>query len=307
MGLAKLAVTCGCLWYVGRRVDLRALADNFAHISAPLAAASFLALVLVAVLGGARWWVVMRATGHAARFKTLTELYWAGMLFNQVMPAAAGDTMRVWLSVRRGYRLQSAITSVVLERVFMLLVLLVIIVAAQPLLARLAPAYGVTLVPALALLGGVCGLALLAVADRISGRAASHHVLGRLLKWLAVLSLDTRRVMTSRWAWPMGLLCVGGNLAFVAAGWMLGQAMGLGLPFAAYLAFIPLAIAVTALPISVAGWGLREGLLVPLFTQAGISTHLALAFSLMYGALSAVSSLPGLVFWWLHADHGVSP
>jgi len=298
MTLVKVTVTAGSLWYVSRHVDPRGLRESLAHVSVPLLGLSLVFFLLIAVLGGARWWLLLRATGHAANFATLTALFWAGMLMNQIVPSAAGDTVRVWLSVRRGYALQAAINSIFLDRVLMLLLLLAIVLATHPLLARLVPHGQHIWIPALLLLAGGGGVCLLAIADQLSARFSAW----RLVRWLSVLSSDTRRVTVSIWAPSLALLCIISNLNFVAAGWVLGDALGLKLQLVDYLAFMPLVVMVTVIPISVSGWGVREGLVVTLLGQVGISAHAALAFSLMFGAMTAASSLPGLAFWWLHPD-----
>jgi hypothetical protein len=300
--LVKVAVTGGCLWYIGRIVDPRALEHELATMSPPFLGFSFAAFMMIALVGGARWWVVLRAMGQPARLAALISVFWTGMLLNQVLPTAAGDTARVWLSVRRGVRLPAAVNSILLERVAMVLLLLVIVLATQPLLARIAPGANEPIwAPAVFLLGGLAGIGVLSIADWIPDRIAG----GRLLRWLAGLSRDTRRVAASGWTAPLAALCLVGNLNFVVAGWLLGEALGLRLPFADYLAFIPLVVAVTVIPISIGGWGLREGLLVTLLARVGISHEAALAFSVMFGAFSAVCSLPGLVLWW--AGSGTPP
>ena len=56
-------------------------------------------------------------------------------------------------------------------------------------------------------------------------------------------------------------------------------------------------ILVTAIPISFAGWGLREGAMVALFAFAGLGAGTALALSLAFGALFLAASLPGCALW----------
>ena len=295
--LVKVTVTGGSLWYIGRMIDPRALQHDLATMSLPFLGLSFACFLMIAILGGARWWVVLRAMGQPSRLSVLTALFWTGMLLNQILPSAAGDAARVWLSVRRGIPLSASVHSIFLERILMLLALLLIVLVTQPLLSYVAPGASEPLwVPVSFLIGGLGGLGLLVVADRISARVASTHA--RILHWLAELSRDTRCVVASRWTAPLALLCLVGNLNFVIAGGLLGAALGLRLPFADYLAFIPLVVAVTVIPISIAGWGLREGLLVALLARVGISHEAALAFSVMFGVFSAFCSLPGLAPWW---------
>ena len=299
--LVKVAVTGVSLWYIGRMIDPRALQHDLATMSLPFLGLSFACFLMIGILGGARWWVVLRAMGQPSRLSALTALFWTGMLLNQILPSAAGDSARVWLSVRRGVPLSASVHSIFLERILMVLVLLLIVLVTQPLLSYVAPGASEPLwVPVVFLIGGLGGLGLLAVADRISARFASTHA--GILHWLAGLSRDTRCVVASRWTAPLAILCLVGNLNFVVAGGLLGAALGLRLPFADYLAFIPLVVAVTVIPISIAGWGLREGLLIALLAKVGISHEAALAFSVMFGAFSAFCSLPGLALWWKDSE-----
>ncbi len=76
-------------------------------------------------------------------------------------------------------------------------------------------------------------------------------------------------------------------------------ALGIGLNLALSQAFIaiPLAILVSAIPLSFAGWGLREGAMVVILSAYGISKEEALALSLLFGISQILAALPGLAFW----------
>ena len=58
---------------------------------------------------------------------------------------------------------------------------------------------------------------------------------------------------------------------------------------------VPPAIVLSGLPVSIAGWGVREGTLVALFSLAGGDPAAVLALSLTYGVIALGASLPGLV------------
>ena len=106
------------------------------------------------------------------------------------------------------------------------------------------------------------------------------------------------------------LLCLLTNLNLSVASLWLGKSLGLTLTFLDYVVFIPIVTLITTLPISIGGWGVREGATVVLFGALGVVSHNALAFSVLFGLVIAVSSLPGLIFLWFgdaesnHA-HGV--
>lgn len=66
---------------------------------------------------------------------------------------------------------------------------------------------------------------------------------------------------------------------------------------------MPLVLTSTAILISIAWWGLREGRLVALLPKVRISREAALAFSVIFGVFKAFCSLPGLIPWWKDAEH----
>jgi len=50
------------------------------------------------------------------------------------------------------------------------------------------------------------------------------------------------------------------------------------------------------IPLTVAGWGIREGAAAVLWPMVGLPAEQGVALSVGYGALVLVSSLPGVVF-----------
>jgi hypothetical protein len=60
----------------------------------------------------------------------------------------------------------------------------------------------------------------------------------------------------------------------------------------------PVTSVLLTLPISLAGWGLREGVLVFFLTRQGLSVESALALSLLNGVTILLASLPGGLLWW---------
>ena len=54
---------------------------------------------------------------------------------------------------------------------------------------------------------------------------------------------------------------------------------------------------ISTLPISLAGWGVREGAMVAALTFVGVETSEALALSILFGLTLLVVSLLGAIFW----------
>jgi uncharacterized membrane protein YbhN (UPF0104 family) len=82
---------------------------------------------------------------------------------------------------------------------------------------------------------------------------------------------------------------------------MMSLAYGLGLPakFSEFIVLIPPVILATVIPLSFAGWGVREGVMVALLGAVGISASDSIALSVCFGLVILVGALPGGLVWFL--------
>ena len=63
------------------------------------------------------------------------------------------------------------------------------------------------------------------------------------------------------------------------------------------LVLIPPVMLLTTLPISLAGWGIREAAMVGTFTLVGIFEGDVFAASVLFGILNIILALPGGLLW----------
>ena len=75
---------------------------------------------------------------------------------------------------------------------------------------------------------------------------------------------------------------------------MLGFALGINVDVITFILVVPVIFLIALIPISFAGWGLREAGAVWLFGMVGITSEGALAMSICFGLLLIVAGLPGL-------------
>lgn len=298
----KAAVTLGVLAVLASRADWHGVARGLAHASDTGLLLAFAAFLLVPLLGGLRWWAVLRGLGEPGRPGILTVWFSVGLAIGQMLPTVAGDGMRVWLATRRDYGARPATHSVLLERGLMLLALFALAAVTQPLLAARLGAAAPLWAATLPLLAAVTGLGVLLVADR----AVAWVGTSRFTQPVVALSVDARRCLLSPWGAIGFLLALLSNLHFVVVAALLGQALHVDASFADFLAFMPLVIVATTLPISLGGWGVREGVLVALLGAVGVPGGQALALSLTFGAFGACIGIPGLLTWWLQRQPRVA-
>lgn len=293
--MLKAALTVALFWYLLGRIDLAAAWDEARGMDLWLLAAAGLSLLVQIPIGAVRWRAVLRSMAAPLPFAELFSIYYVGCFFNLALPSSVGgDAVRMWKARRAGLPLKAAVNSVMLERVFTVFGLLLLVAAMQPVLvARIGDVPGAWLFPALSV-AGLAGIAALTVLDRLPARLMHW----RLVRALAELGRDARRVFLNR-AWSPRILAwvLLGHANLAATVWLLACGLGLEVDLLDCLALVPPVILVTTLPISVAGWGVRETAMVTAFAFVGVPAHSALVMSILFGVLVVLTSLPGGLFW----------
>ncbi len=89
-------------------------------------------------------------------------------------------------------------------------------------------------------------------------------------------------------------------LLMIAAFAACAEATGTTLPVEAALTLVPLILTAMMIPVSVGGWGLREGAAAVLFPILGASASAGVAAGAAYGLALMIACLPGLLMIPLH-------
>jgi uncharacterized membrane protein YbhN (UPF0104 family) len=277
---AALVVVLGWALYLARSVDLHAVAATLSRARAlPMA----LAAVLVAVIPLARsaYWKIILVRAEPVPYRLLVRYTLACNAANAVLPARAGDAMRLWLlRDRHGVPIAQTAAAAVLEKVADLLSLVVLVLPLPWLLPRLPEGIGSAMRTVL-----VVALAVI-VALAVAGRHATR------VRWLSGLEVLQRPVLVLRACgaivvtWLLDLGCVLLVMSAVGLAARLEDAL-------LVLLFVNLA---TAIPATPGQLGTHElGALTALRLQ-GVAAEPAVAFALLYHAVQlAVVMLLGLL------------
>jgi uncharacterized membrane protein YbhN (UPF0104 family) len=90
-------------------------------------------------------------------------------------------------------------------------------------------------------------------------------------------------------------------LAVVIA-WCVVQSIAAPVAFGQIFKLIPPVMLITMLPISIAGWGVREATMGLAFGYAGLVINEGINISLLYGAVSFIVGAFGGLVWILSAE-----
>lgn len=238
-------------------------------------------------LSALRWRLTAQALGHPMARGWAAREYGLSVAINSFLPGGVlGDLGRIARSRHLGWR--DAVASVMIERLAGQVALIVLAVGAA---VRTWGSRGdiVTLAGALAF-----GVSLV-VAMVLMWR---FRTLGDLLRraWLTAGVWQGQALLT------LAILTVN-----VTGFWAAAQAVGVYLDPAAALTLIPLTLLAMLVPLTINGWGLREGVAATLWPVAGIAAAPAVAASVAFGLACMGAALVGMLPWLVARLRDVSP
>ena len=303
--ILKVIVSGGLIWFLLSSIDIGAAKDRILGAdNVMILCAGFFLLVQMGV-GGARWWAVMRAIETPLPWFELTKLFWIGGFFSQALPSSVGgDPIRIYMAYKDGLPLSKAINGVMLERVVTIIGLTILVIAVQPwFVPKLNAETQMLTLTVLAMLGAgtIFGVIVLLYLDRLPEALSKF----RIVRGMNALAADSRllflRLKGAVLASIFGILT---HVNISLCVFFLAMSIGVDVTWLDCMVLMPLVILVTTLPISIAGWGVREGAMVTAFALVGVPGEGALVLSLMLGILGIVMMIPGGGFWLIRRKAG---
>ncbi len=291
----KAVVTAGLIWLVLRGVDLGAALARMAGLSLPAAIMAVALLMLHCFVAGWRWRMIMRLFGPALPPSASIRLFFEGYFFNNALPSTiGGDGVRIYRAHRLGLPLAASINGVLLDRVTGLTGLFILVAAGQPLLYARVEDVTTRLAFAAILLAGAAGIVALILARHIPDRT----VPAALREGLHKLSEATHAAyLHPAVSLPVLGLSVVVHGLIVASVYVIAVGLGLDIGLFESLVLVPAVILLSTIPISIGGWGLREGLMVVALGLAGVPADAALSVSILFGLAQIAAGLPGGALW----------
>jgi hypothetical protein len=292
---AKLAVSVILLWFIASKFDIGAPAERLKNLDIAALFAALAVYALLLVNNTFRWRTVMIAIKAVLPAWKTFELVYIGVFFNQTLPSSVGgDAVRMYLGRKHGLSLQGTINGVMLERVINIFGLILLVVATQPfLLARIGDNPAKYVFPALAV-AAVAGIVFLMLLDRIP----EHFRNWTIVRGLANLAGDSKRLFLSpRYALPAVGFGILGMILISLIVYFLAISLGIEVSAIDCMVLVPPVILIASVPISIAGWGLRETAMVAAFGFIGVAEGDAFVLSILFGLATVLAALPGGLIW----------
>ncbi|RJQ56026.1 MAG: hypothetical protein C4521_01535 [Actinobacteria bacterium] len=294
----RATASLALLAFVFYKIDLGQVFSAFARMDARYLPAIFALIYIAVAVGVLKWDLILKARQVRVRSATLFDFYMIGLFFNNFLPSSIGGAVvQAYETARRTGNTSDTTASIVADR----------LIASSSLgLLALIGLFAVDRTPKLVALvllfaaGSIAVLAAFAHPRLLHGlieRTIRGHR-GRLGDWTAETAGALGQILTD---WPLVIRSAALSLVFqlvlallaVVTFWAIGERVDVGHAFV----FVPIISALTVLPVSLSGLGVREAAYVYFFGTLGVAASQAVAASLLFFATVAIASLPGAVLF----------
>lgn len=251
-------------------------------------AVALVCLTGVTVLMAWRWQITARRLGAAFGLGWAVREYYLAQLVNLCLPGGVlGDAGRALRSPKGAGGLTRAAHAVMIERlVGQAAVLMVGLVGLALTLMQGGVDWPGWLLQGL-VWSGVAACVVGAALGQVARRSGALQRFGQSLR----IAFLARAAIV-----PQLALSVAIALLMIAAFAACARATGAALSLEAALTLVPLILTSMMIPVSVGGWGLREGAAAALFPIIGASASAGVAAGAAYGLALMIACLPGVLF-----------
>ena len=293
--LIRIIFTAVLLTLIFRNIEFSNVKDIILHANVKLLVLAIFFQLLSTLLAGYRWGRVMKKMNFGQKSEFYMRSYFKGSFFNQGLPTSiGGDAVRVLDVAGTGHRKRDAFIGVFIDRILGLAGLLILNLAANFFLPGLLPE-NLFLMINLIVLAGLLGFITFIYIHKVK---ALHK--GRLLTYILRVSAQLNQILhdirSILFHLVIGVLI---HLFSIINIYLVGQSVGLEYDLLTIAVIVPPVILLTLIPVSLAGWGIREGAMIGLFGLIGGVAANVLSMSILYGIILIIASLPGL-YTYLH-------
>jgi uncharacterized membrane protein YbhN (UPF0104 family) len=286
----RLVVSATLLLLLARVIDPADVGDRLAALDARWVALGLVVSVLQVLLLAWRWRHTAGRLGVALPFGDALREYYFGILLNQILPGGvAGDVSRAWRHARTEAPTGAAVRAVILERLGGQVVMTATAVACVVGLAAV----------------GLFDAVVEAVAATLATLALGAWTLGRVVRHssrrfapdsrVGRFWADARRAFWERSAAPLQWgSAVAVVATYVAVYLIAARAVGIETPTTRLAPLVAPVLMTMLIPVTVAGWGIRESAAALLWGAVGLTAEDGVAISVAYGLLVLVAALPGV-------------
>ena len=252
-----------------------------------------------------RWYLLLRGSNPDVTYNRVTRLVFVSSLLGMFMPGQFGvEVLRVYGMSRTTTDVALSVSSVVVERILAMLILVLLVIFGLT--------FSPTVLPPQLMLAAWVALVIVITSLFCIMHDQPRRVVDYLISaaWLEPVRYRVNRLYRA-FDWykkqpdliAASLLASVGATAFrIIPTILVAQALKFEIPLVYFAVFVPVIAFVVQLPISIGGLGVRETSFIYLFGLVGVTAEESFTLAFVVYALTIFSATPGA---WFYAREGV--
>ena len=285
--ILKYILSFGLLYYViatyGKDIQKTLSVINYQYILLVLLISFF-----QYILSAYRWMYISSKNGTEMNFFYCLRFYYISSFINNVLPGGvAGDIYRAYCareSTHRVINLSKSVQGIVFERLSGQIMMFFIFLFSLTLFFLFNEkylAFFYTVIPVtLAIL-----IFYFIIKKIYFNKIRSNEIM-----------LNFKRIFSGIIFWNHTIISFFVVLSYIIIYIISAEAIGLSIDYFTFFVFTPIILFSMTLPVSIGGWGVREGTALLIAFLLGLSASSSISVAIMYGILNLFCSLPGLYF-----------
>ena len=276
-------------------VDLDELVLNLKKINISALIPCFFLLLFQLFFQTIRWHIFLKLQNIQISIYKLIQIYWAGLTFNQILPSSiGGDLVRIGLTKNRDIKIVDVTTSIFLERLIGLVVLSLMALISFYVFGVYNKLFNYSfIISILPLVIILIPLSIIYFKEIIT-KFVKFKFINDLFN-LINFGLENLYKHKKETFYIINLSFLA-HLTFIIVFLItINNITGLNNYFELF-SIASFVMIITAIPISLGGWGLREISLISVLLPFGVQPESAIAIGIITGLILLFFSIPGILF-----------
>jgi uncharacterized protein (TIRG00374 family) len=300
--IIKVTLSIGLIFIFLNKFDFKDAFSRVSNLSLSMAVIAITLFICQLIIASKRLREIFLIMNQKISLNDAFVATYIGYFFSQTaLSFLGGDALRIMhLSKKKDISLSTTTKAVALDRISGFFGQILLLIFTFPFLLPMLPSSGAKVFIELMAVLGVIAFTLVPFLANLSKFKIKQPVIALILD---LASRTHQRIYSWKAMYSFLWLSFLMSLINCLIYYILCLGMHIQIDLFDIIILMPPVFFVSMLPISLSGWGVREGATVFALAILGVSPTDALAVSVSFGFLLLAISLPGILFWLKAARH----